>query len=205
MKKFKFSLNFDLQPFFKLIQSNLATIDPEQLKAYIYVVLTLFTVSFFGVFAISPTLNTVSNLDKQYEDNLIIYDALTKKLDSLRRLDAQFESIEPNVNFIYAAIPKSAQIPYLTRQIENLAASNNLQVSKLSFGAVEIFPNVKTDTMYSFVFTVALIGSRSDANNFIKDIINFDRIIGIEKITTGTDEERQYNLTLSGRAFFTTK
>lgn len=201
--KFKFSLN--LKPIEKLIQGKLGNINPQKFKAYIYIVLTLFSVSFFGIFAISPTINTVSNLDKQYEDNLIIYEALTKKLDSLRRLDAQFETLQPSVNSIYAAIPKSAQVPFFTRQIENIAAKHNLQVTKLTIGTIEIYPNIKSDPMYSFIFTLSVVGNRSDANNLIADIINFDRIVGIERITTGTDEEKQYNLTFTGRAFFSAK
>jgi Tfp pilus assembly protein PilO len=203
--KFKFS--FDLNPYYKIIQARLGTISPVKLKGYIYVILTLFSVSFFGVFAIAPTLNTVSNLDRQYEDNLIVYNALTKKLENLQRLDAQFETLQASVNSIYAAIPKSAQVPFLTRQIENLAAANNLQITDFTVGTVEIYPNIKNEdeSVYSYVFTVVLVGNRSDANNFITDVINFDRIVGLERITTGTDEETRYNLNLTGRVFFSTK
>ncbi len=39
----------------------------QKANLYFYIGLTLFTVSFFGFFAIKPTMETVSNLNKQYD------------------------------------------------------------------------------------------------------------------------------------------
>ncbi len=196
------SLKFILIKEYRKLQAYLGTINSEKLKGYTYIVLTLFTVSFFGLAAISPTLNTVINLDKQFDDNSLVYNALKQKLSNLVSLDEQYTNLQDDINSVYSAIPKSPKIPLLTRQIENLAKMNNLIVSKLTFGTVEIYPNDKGIPIYSFTFTVEVVGNRSDANNFIADIINFDRIVGIDRVVTGVNQEKQYNLSFTGRAYF---
>lgn len=176
--------------------------DVEKFAGYLYIMLTLITVSFFGLFAIGPTLNTVSNLNKQYKDNMIIYDALSQKLTNLALLDSQYQIIKPKVDGVYAAIPRSNDIPKLTRQLENLAVINNIQITKLSFGTVEIYPNSKKTPLYSFTFTINVAGNQEDVNIFLSDVINFERIVGVDKIVTGTSPENKYTTSFTGRVFF---
>ena len=185
--------------------ANIRPEDKQKYEAYIYISLTLFTACFLGIFAIGPTLNTVSNLDKQYKDNQLVYAALHQKFINLQKLDTEYQNIQGDLEQIYSAIPKSAQIPKLTRQIENIAQQNNLFVAKYSVGSIEIYPNVKPSPIYSYNFVVNVSGQDIDVNQFIADIINFDRIVGIDKITTGRTQETQSTVFLTGRVFFATK
>ncbi len=177
----------------------------KKLLGYIYITLTLFTVSFFGFFAIAPTLNTISNLNKQYEDNKLVKDALSRKLTNLQLLDFQYQEIQPDLVNIYSAIPRTPQIPKLTRQIETIAETSNVSVLKLSVGNMEVFPNTKREAIYSFTFTVTVVGNENSVNAFTSNIINFDRIIGIDRIVTGIDEEKRYTATITGRAYYSSK
>lgn len=174
----------------------------QKLTAYFYIILTLATVSFFGLAAIGPTLNTVSNLNKQYKDNQKVYEILSQKLANLALLDSQYQTIQADLDQLNAAIPKTAEIPKLTRQIEKITSAHNLQVTRFSVGTVEIFPNVKNVPIYSFLFTIDVAGNEVDVNNFIADIINFDRIVGVERIITGTNQESHYTTSFTGRVYF---
>ncbi len=181
--------------------------DEERKKAisYLYIILTLLTVSFFGFFAIAPTLATISNLNKQFEDNKLVYDALNKKLSNLQLLDFQYREVQPSLETIYSAIPRTTKIPYLARQLENIASENSVAITKLSFNTVEVFPNTKKDPIYSFAFTISVVGNQSNINNFIGSLINFDRIIGIDRVITGKDEENKYTASVTGRGYFSNK
>ena len=199
------NLNSFINNIKKIYSKYLASLESEgvqKLTAYFYIILTLATVSFFGLAAIGPTLSTVSNLNKQYKDNMTVYKELSQKLANLALLDSQYQTIQTNLDQLYAAIPKTAEIPKLTRQIENIASANNLQVTKFSVGTVEVFPNVKNKPIYSFLFTIDVAGSKTNVNNFIADVINFDRIVGVERITTGTNPESHYTTSFTGRVYF---
>jgi Tfp pilus assembly protein PilO len=201
----KLSLLKSARDYFKKYSERLTEEERKKAVGYIYVILTLATVSFFGLFAITPTLSTISNLNKQYEDNKLVYDALNKKLSNLQLLDFQYQEIQPNLEAIYSAIPRTTKIPYLTRQLENIASNNNVTVKKLDFGIIEVYPNTKKDPIYSFTFKVDVVGNDAGVNGFISNVINFDRIIGIDRITTGKDADSQSAVSITGRAFFSTK
>ena len=173
--------------------------------SYFYISLSLFTVSFFGFFAIGPTLSTISNLNKQYNDNKLVLDALNLKLSNLQLLDAEYRTIQPELPKIYNAIPVTTKIPQLTRQVENIAAQNNVAIRNMSFGSIELYPNVKNDPIYSFTFSVDIAGGEANINNFLGDLINFDRIVGIDKISTGRDEQGNATAEIVGRAYFAKK
>lgn len=178
----------------------------QKFIGYLYISLTLFTVSFFGIFAIKPTLDTVSNLNKQYEDDKLVYDALKNKLSALQSLDAQYQTLQQDLELVFAAIPKSNKIPYLARQIEKISLSRSVLLTKLDFGPVELYPVAKTNPpTYSFTFNVNVEGDESNTNLFISDLINFDRIIGLERITTGKSGNNGTGVNIAGRAFFSTQ
>lgn len=177
----------------------------QKFVAYLYITLTLFSVSFFGLFAIRPTLITVSNLNKQYNDDMIVYNALKTKISALKKLDAIHQDIQPDLGLVYAAIPKNNKIPYLTRQLENIAINNNVILSGLDFGSIELYPANKPTSMYSFTFDLSVNGSEDDVNNFIADVINFDRIIGLEKLTSGKTFGSKFGASMKGRVYFSIK
>jgi Tfp pilus assembly protein PilO len=178
----------------------------QRFTVYLYVILSLLTVSFFGVFAIKPTLDTVSNLNKQYADNLLVYEALKNKLSALQSLDNQYVVIQKDLDHVYLAIPKKNDIPYMTRQLEELAKEKNVLITKLNFGTIELYPAKKpTPNLYSFAFTISVEGVEENVNGFITSIISFDRIVAIERIITGKVEVTKFGATISGKSYFSTQ
>lgn len=180
----------------------LKQLEDQKYTGYIYIILTLLTVSFFGFFAINPTLSTISNLNKQYEDNKLVYEALRQKLLALKALSQEYTQIQPDLEKIYAAVPTSAQIPKLSRQLETLAIDHSLTVEKLEFDNVEIYPAQKNNPpLYSFTFNITVNGSDLDIKNFIAELINFDRIINLERVVTG-ESNTGGGAFITGRAYF---
>ena len=147
------ALTGKVKDIFEKYINSLSDLKRKKLIAYVYIILTLLTVSFFGLFAITPTLSTIANLNKQYQDNLLVRDALNKKLSNLKLLDTQYKSVQPDLALIYSAIPQTTKIPQLTRQLENLASQDGVLITRLDFGDTEIFPTSKNDPIYSFTFT----------------------------------------------------
>lgn len=170
--------------------------------AYAYLALTLFTVSFFGFFALIPAFTTISNLQKQLNDSNAVYHALATKLTTLRSLDKQYLIIQSELGLVFDAIPTSAQIPLLTAQIETLARQNNLLIKTFTVAPVTYYPLEKNNDIYSFLFSLSAEGTQSDINNFMDSIANLNRIVSIDKITTGQIKDGALQVTLSGKAFY---
>jgi len=176
----------------------------KKIVGYAYIILTLFTVSFFGIFAIRPTIATVSNLQKQYDDNNLVLESLQKKLSALQSLDNQYNgAVQNDLIFVYAAIPQTSKVAFLTRQLEELVYSKSLSLIKLDFGTVEIYPNKKTvGPIYAFPFNLSVEGEEENINLFLADIINFDRIVELDRVITGKAQSGKFSITVTGIVFF---
>lgn len=175
----------------------------QQTTAYIYVIFSLIALSFFGLFAIGPTVTTISQLNKQYEEDTKALVQLKKKNAALSSLSAQYLDIQPELALIDSSIPQSPKIAELTRQIEYLTVRNNLTVQKLDTGLMELYPAKQPNNpLFSFTFSIGVSGDEEDVNLFLGDLINMGRIIGIERLTTGKQEESIFSANITGRAFF---
>jgi Tfp pilus assembly protein PilO len=175
----------------------------QKVTAYLYIIFSLFALSFFGIFAIGPTITTISNLNKQYDDGKTALKELQDKNAALKSLGAQYIDIQPDLPLIDNAIPQSPKIAELTRQLEVLATNNTLVVQKLNTGLIELYPAKNVNSpIFSYTFSINVIGAQDDVNNFTADVINMGRIISIEKLTTGKQQDNIFSSSITGKAFF---
>lgn len=180
-----------------------ASQNKQKVTAYLYVIFSLFALSFFGLFAIGPTITTISNLNKQLGEDKAALKQLQDKNTALKSLSAQFLDIEPELDLIDNAIPQSPKVAELSRQLEILSVKNNLTVQKLDSGLMELYPSKNVNTpIFSYTFSIGVSGSEKDINVFIGDVINMGRIIGIEKLTTGKQQNNLFSTSITGRVFF---
>lgn len=181
----------------------------QQFTAYLYIIMSLLAISFFGFFAIKPTIDTILNLKKQYSDDQTVYQALQQKVAAIDSLKKQYVAIGSQLDSIDTAVPHNPDIGKLVRQVEKLAYARSLQVEKIDVGKIEIYPATNSNSQtYSFPFTISVKGSSANSQKFIYDLIAFDRIVDLEKITTenGTDSSKDNTDNaesfIQGRAYF---
>lgn len=175
----------------------------EKVATYAYLIFSFLTITVFGIFALLPAFSTISSLNKQYEDNKKVFDALETKLNALASLNREYKTLEKDLPYIYSAVPSSAQIPTFIRQVETVAQENSVNLQSLSIGTVEFFPleNSATD-LYSYTFSLEAIGNETSINSFINTIISFNRVISIDRITTGTISDGIYKTSIGGKVYF---
>lgn len=206
MKNFKTNINIKLgKEILKKYSFNSPKLENQKTVAYLYIILTLFSVSFFGFFAINPALSKISALKRQYEDSKIVNESITQKIDALRMLSTQYQQLEPLINTLYLAIPLSPRAAYLSRQLEEIAKENNISLSTLEVSETEIFPTKKKgEEAFEFETNIAFSGSVEDMINLTQDIVNFDRIINIKNASISLDDQEkgQFNISLKGVAYF---
>lgn len=181
----------------------LNTGDKQKTTAYLYVIFSLLALSFFGLFAIGPTITTISQLNKQYEEDKVALKQLQDKNAALKSLSAEYVNIQSDLGLIDNAIPQAPKVAELTRQLEVLATNNNLVVQKLDTGLMELYPVKNTNSpLFSFTISLNVTGLEVDVNNFLQELINMGRIIGIERLSTGKQQDNSFSASITGRAFF---
>lgn len=186
----------------KLTKRILTVQNKKQTTAYIYLLLTLLTASFFGFFALRPAFSIIANLQKQLADNKVVLEALETKLDAITNLDKEYKQIEPNLELIYEAIPATAQAAPLIRQIEKITQANNLSINNLDTGVIEEYPLEGNNKMYSFTFSINAEGTEANVQAFLEDLVTFNRVVGLNRVATDKSEESTMVVTVEGVVYF---
>lgn len=202
------------QSYIQVLTIRFAALDePKKHKIIgsIYLIMTLFTVAIFGIFAIQPTLSTISNLQRQYEDNKQVEAELITKRDALRQLRQQYSDLSPSpLDLAIKAIPQRPELALFTRQLEKIAQASNMSIQRINIGVIELYPNAAPATQIrSFSFDLAVTGTDDDANTFINAVSSFDRIISIDSINKAVNEQGEsadkskMQVTMVGKVHFT--
>lgn len=174
----------------------------QKVVAYLYIIFSLFALSFFGLVAISPTITTISNLRKEYKEGKVALQDLIDKNKALNALSIEYVSIQPDLYLIDNAIPQSPRISEIIRQIEYMIKNNGLSVQKLESGLVEIYPTKNINTrIFSYPLSINISGAEKNVNEFIGNLINMGRILSIERLVTG-DSKSYRTASITCKVFF---
>lgn len=171
----------------------------ESTRTFFTLALTFSALSFFGIFAINPTLTTIADLQKQLSDNRQVDQQLKTKINNLSSLEQQYNQLGLDLNNIYNAVPQSPSAPLLSAQIAAISNKNNLTITAYSVSAVQLAAKQTSTKVQSFTFTMQLEGNYNDMLNFTAELAKISRLITIESMEISKDTQTN-NLMLSLRA-----
>lgn len=166
-------------------------------------VFTFIAMTFFGLFAINPTLSTIVQLKKQLADSEFVHQRLTAKINSLSALQQQYNSMEADLPVVYAAIPQNPQAAMLSGQIEALAQRSNIVIASLRVFEVQLASiNPPSPKGASYTFFIEGRGTYENMITFATELSQLNRIITIETMSITKDaREESLRLTVRGRAY----
>lgn len=188
----------------------LPDIKEKRTQDILTLILTLVALSVAILFAISPTLSTITQLQKQIEDSEIANEKLTKKIQDLTILSKKYSDIQPDLPVVFSAIPQTSQAPLLIGQLQALAKSANVTLTRIQVFQVELSKGLvgsglPSSDPSSFTFVATADGPKVNTAAYLKSITDFDRIISIDLVTfVHEDDEHPTNvqLTIRGKAYF---
>ena len=111
----------------------------QKAQAYTMVILSLFTISFFGVFAIRPTLKTIATLQRQIIDRSEVSQKLEEKINALIAAQETYQGITADIPTIYALLPDKPEVTSLLIKLEQLIDNKNATISAIQLDAVTIY------------------------------------------------------------------
>lgn len=171
-------------------------------------ILTIFAIIFFGIFAIRPTLATIVELNKKIDDQKIVVEKLEKKATALATAQSEYLLIEDKVPLIDAAIPKTNSLDTLLKQIEGIAASLNAPIDSIQVDEI-IFPeeldNEKdVGTVLELPLNITISSTFMDIKEFMVLLSKIKRLVSIESISFSSetvDESEFLKMNLSVKAY----
>jgi len=147
--------------------------------------LTIFTVAFFGMFAILPTFKTIARLNKEIEDSESVNIKLAQKIKALDIAEGLYANTIKELKIINEVLPEEAFFERLAWQIHWLAADKDLQISSGSFGEFFVIgEKIKSDQEPLELATEVVVGGTyGQIKEFVENLIKIDRLVTISEIS----------------------
>ncbi len=178
----------------------------ERSQKFFTIVLTLFALSFFGFFAINPTVSTILKLRKELSDNEFVYKELENKINNLSVLRKQYNDIQNDLPIITDAITIQPNVHLLFAQIQRAAQESNIKIKKLQNFEVEILKNNRAPGKKYYSYSFVIVGNSSFKNisNFASTIMDMQRIIDIDifSINSTITQNDSLEFNIQATAFF---
>jgi Tfp pilus assembly protein PilO len=176
----------------------------QRTQKFLGIFLTLIALSFFGLFAINPTISTIAKLQKEISDSEFVSDQLDLKIKNISTLKKEYSLLQNEISTITDAIPKEPNAHLLFAQIQAAAQQSNIKIKKLQNSEIEI-PSGSQSTnkeYYSYIFAVSGDGTFQNISDFTKTITSMQRVTSIDLLSITNNDGQSLRFDLEGSAFF---
>lgn len=156
--------------------------------------LSIIAVIFFAIFAIRPTLVTISDLIKEIDDKKALSEKMSQKIASLATIQTQYLSLGDQILVLDEAIPAKPKFEEALRVIEKIASErklviNSIQVNEVPAAQEEDIPFSQKERK-NLPVSVMVSGDYLTIRNFVEDLKNYRRALIVDSIIFSVNEER---------------
>lgn len=164
--------------------------------------LSIGLILFLSIFAIRPTLITMSDLIKEIDDKKIHSENLDKKITALATAQSEYISFEDKLVYLDQAISSKPELVYSLKVLEKLASDNNVVISGMTVSELPTeeseglqFSNRVLNTM---PISINLVGDYVSIRNYTEAIRSNRHAYTIESVSFNlNDDEAVKTLTAS--------
>lgn len=136
----------------------------------------LFTIGFFSIFAIRPSISLIYSLQKEKTEYEKINQTLESKIQMIISTQAQFMQLINNKTLVEQAIPDSHEIG-ISKELIN----NQLQISNFAIQKITILPKTYNE-LGTVVINLTGQGNYEEVLTFLAFINNSRRLITIDSL-----------------------
>lgn len=159
----------------------------EKVLVSAYLILSLFTISFFAAVFIRPTAITIAKIWREIQDKKQVNIKLDTKISALEEAQSIYTSIESDLTVVDKAMPKNSDYLRLAQELEYLASINEVDYIFSDFGSVTVYPKEAVDETASSIgehlLSLSFQGSLPKLQALILDLENFDRFLSVQSLT----------------------
>ncbi|OGF98836.1 hypothetical protein A2153_05230 [Candidatus Gottesmanbacteria bacterium RBG_16_38_7b] len=173
--------------------------------SYFTITLSLFSLSFFGMFAIRPTLITAVSLVRELKDLNNLSLDYENQISSIITAQSEYEKIRNSITLLDKALPRGSEFTKFAKTMERLAVKNEITLNQLQIDAAPISIKKNTDSLNNINFILIAIGHYEKINSFLNDVVNSLRIITINSLDfspEGGTVSGTLRMTMKGRAYY---
>jgi Tfp pilus assembly protein PilO len=163
-------------------------------KVSLELFLTIGLVLFLALFAIRPTLLTMSDLIKEIDDKKELNEKLGRKIAALGSAQSEYLTLESRLGVLDEALPSKPDLVRNLKLIEKIASDNRVLITSISIGEIPPesddtvpFANLKRQNM---TMSVAVVGDYPSIRTFVEKLQESRRAIIVDTVNFTLDEGR---------------
>lgn len=193
----------------------------QDFKMFLEILLSLGTVSVFGVLAIKPTLVTIANLTQEISSKEETVQTMDQKIQNIQIAQQIFEEQKDTISLLNQSVPAKPQPIEHVKQIEALATKHNVFVETINSSDIVLVgsdssntpkqtnPNNLEDLVeplpenaYQLEINFSVSGDYQNLIAFLKDIEQHRRPFAVDRVSFDsiiTSQEEKIVLIIKGR------
>ncbi len=157
-------------------------------------VFSIIAVIIFAIFAIRPTLLTMSDLIKELNDKQALSQSLTQKVAALSSAQTEYTNSQDKLAILDEAIPPEPRFGEAVAIIEKIASENNLLIQSVQAKAVPKEDSTATGsaekTRVSTPIVVTVQGDYPTIRNFVNALQTTRRLLVIDSVIFNVSDTR---------------
>ncbi|MFH2118516.1 MAG: type 4a pilus biogenesis protein PilO [Candidatus Paceibacterota bacterium] len=156
--------------------------------------LSIGAIIFFAVFAIRPTLATMSNLIKEIEDKRKLDTQFSQKVSALNLAQKNFSSLQDQLYVLDEAIPRGVEMSHTLKIVEKAASDQNLVITNLTILKIPQDPpsdaQIGELEKQSMPIQLTVSGSYESIRDFTNQLQDSRRSFTIDRLVFTTKDIR---------------
>lgn len=158
--------NINTTEYIKIIKES-----PEKKKAYVFVAITVVVSIALVIFAIRPTILTITRINKEIKEKERVDVALGEKITTLTELDKQYTEVKGSFSGLSLIYPVNANFSLLLANIESVVSRNGYSLGSVGFEKYDKNENYKISAKYLMPWSLRVTVKGKGANiiNLLKD------------------------------------
>jgi Tfp pilus assembly protein PilO len=167
-----------------------------RVKSFAWLSLTFFTICFFGVVAIRPTLVTIAKLTREIKDQREASQKLQVKINSLVAAQSEYAKVVNLLPLLEEALPENNDFPRLAFFLEETATAAAVEIRSLNFEKIALKGETKKNKdkkpYNEIIFSVGVAGNYNNLKQFLSDLEASRRIIKVQSFSIGEARRREF-------------
>ena len=171
---------------------------PEKRKSYIFTGVTFAVIIVLIVFAIRPTILTITRINREIKNKGVINTQLDSKISSLSKLDTQYAEISQDMDDLQLIYPADGNYSLFLSNIDTVASRNGFSLNGITFDEYD-GDNFDLSSRVLMPWSVRLNvkGKRVNFINFLKDLEALPMYPVIESVSYNTQSDENGLTTFS--------
>ncbi len=176
--------------------------EKPEVRASLELLLTLLTISFFIVFAIRPTANTIASLLSNINSQNEVKQKLDTKISDLSHARQIWTQEQTRLSLIDDALPTNPAPDLYLRQVEGLSASHNVSLVNYAVEQTTLYgekpkvtqslesesPDKNTSAIAKTRIAFTLSGQFNDLISVLNDLDSMRKLIQVDTISLAPKE-----------------